>query len=303
MKTPSTSELLHVRHRTHYSYAFPVRFEPHRLVLRPREGHDLRVEQHDLEIWPEARRIWTRDIFGNSITHAFFSGEPVQELIIESRLIIKRMADWDEPDDISQCVAPQMFDYDTLEHNIITGYLTPVYPEETEMLQPWIQQAPHPAEFSDNWSFVNRLNETVHKTVEYRRREEKGVQTPATTISLGSGSCRDMANLLMEVLRHQGVASRFVSGYLDCSATRAAQGSTHAWTEVYFPQRGWLGFDPTTGKPCDHNHVVIGTSHHPRGVMPVTGRFFGPENAFRSLTVGVNIGPATSEERDSLGNE
>ena len=116
-----------------------------------------------------------------------------------------------------------------------------------------------------------------------------GVQTPATTLSLGSGSCRDVATLMMETLRHLGIAARFASGYLDCQATRAARGSTHAWTEVYFPELGWRGFDPTTGRRCDFRHIVTGTSHHPRGVMPVSGKYFGAAGAFLNLAVAVEF--------------
>ncbi len=176
-----------------------------------------------------------------------------------------------------------------MEHGIIVGYLTPVFPEESAAMHEWIATLPNPGDFHSAEAFVVRLAELIHERISYQRRESKGVQTPDTTLSLGSGSCRDVATLMMETLRHLGIAARFASGYLDCPATRAAAGSTHAWTEAYFPQLGWRGFDPTTGKSCDHRHIVTGTSHHPRGVMPVTGQYFGTSGAFLSLTVGVEF--------------
>ncbi|MCP5545630.1 MAG: transglutaminase family protein [Akkermansiaceae bacterium] len=284
----SDSHLLRISHRTCYSYSREVTFQTHRLVVRPREGHDLRVERLDLSISPEADIVWTRDIFGNSIAHAHFH-DAGDELTFHAQTVIRRFFDPSHPPHPSQSPNPYPLEYDTLEHGIVTGYLTPVYPEETAAVQDWIHGLPRPEEFPSAEEFVHHLAETIHQRIGYQRREQKGVQTPATTLSLGTGSCRDVATLLMETLRHLGIAARFASGYLDCPATRAARGSTHAWTEAYFPQLGWRGFDPTTGNRCDHRHIVTGTSHHPRGVMPVSGRYFGAAGAFLRMTVEVSF--------------
>lgn len=282
------SHLLRIIHRTHYRYASPVTFQTHRLVVRPREGHDLRVERLNLTISPTADVIWTRDIFGNSVAHAHFN-EQATELKFDVDVVVRRFFDIDSPPPASHSPSPYPFQYDTLEHGIVVGYLTPVYGEEIAAVQEFIQTLPHPSTFVSAEAFVVRLAEIIGEKINYQRREQKGVQSPATTLSLGTGSCRDVATLMMETLRNLGIAARFVSGYLDCPATRAAQGSTHAWTEVYFPQLGWRGFDPTTGKVCDHRHIVTGTSHHPRGVMPISGRYFGSTGAFMGMTVGVEF--------------
>jgi transglutaminase-like putative cysteine protease len=288
MSEPPETHLLRIRHRTHYQYAFPVRFDPHRLVIRPREGHDLRVEKLDLAIRPTPTLIWTRDIYGNSIVHAHFSDES-DELLIESDVTVRRFFDPDSPSDFTHSPGSYPLEYDPLEHDVVSGYLTPVYDEETSDIRQWIRTLPTPGGFPTAEEFVIRLAEIIGESISYRRREEEGVQSPATTLSLKTGSCRDVATLMMETLRHLGIAARFASGYLDCPATRAARGSTHAWTEVYFPRLGWRGFDPTTGKPTDHRHIVTGTSHHPRGVMPVSGRIFGPTDSFLSLSIGVTF--------------
>lgn len=284
----SASHLLRIVHRTHYRYSVPVTFQTHRLVVRPREGHDLRVESLKLMISPQADVVWTRDIFGNSIACAHFNSQ-ADELKVEVDVVVRRFFDPESPPHPTHSPSPYPLEYDTLEHGIVTGYLAPVYPEESAALRAWIGTLPNPGGFESAEAFVLHLARLIHGRIHYQRREQKGVQTPDTTLSLGTGSCRDVATLMMETLRHLGIAARFASGYLDCPATRAAWGSTHAWTEVYFPQLGWRGFDPTTGKQCDHRHIVTGTSHHPRGVMPVTGRYFGASNAFLSLTVGVEF--------------
>ena len=284
----SDSHLLRIIHRTYYQYAQPVTFEMHRLVIRPREGHDLRVESLKLSITPAADVTWAWDIFGNSIAYAHFRG-PGSELIFDVDVVVRRFFSPDAPPQKPHSPSLYPLEYDLLEQAILKGYMTPVFAEETASMHEWIGTLPNPRELPSAEAFVLQLAEAIHQKIHYKRRDQKGVQTPGTTLSLGSGSCRDVATLMMETLRHLGIAARFASGYLDCPATRAARGSTHAWAEVYFPQLGWRGFDPTTGKRCEHQHIVTGTSHHPRGVMPVTGRYFGPSGAFLSMVVGVEF--------------
>lgn len=283
-----------VVHRTAYRYRAPVSLLPHRLVVRPREGHDIQLERFELTVSPPAVVHWSRDIFGNSIARVHFS-ERADELRIDVTFVARRRI---EPPDSAHPVPITLsypMEYDPLEQAVTVLYNTPGYPADGQVVHDWLHAAPVvagvPAE-----DLVRLMTRRVHETIAYRRREEKGVQSPAATLALGTGSCRDQATLLMEALRHLGIASRFVSGYLDSAATRAGRGSTHAWCEVYFPDLGWRGFDPTTGRPCSDQHIAVGASHHPRGVMPVSGRFLGEPDAFREMAVTVEIGdlPASS---------
>ena len=134
---------------------------------------------------------------------------------------------------------------------------------------------------------VSSLNRRVHQTIRYTRREERGVQSPGETLRSGTGSCRDLATLLTEALRLLAFPARFVSGYLNCPASEAGRASTHAWAEVYFPNSGWVGYDPTLGDFTAAKHVVVGVSNHPRGVMPVSGSFFGKTDEYLGMTVSV----------------
>ena len=131
--------------------------------------------------------------------------------------------------------------------------------------------------------------QAVKEQIRYNRREEKGVQTPLDTLNRATGSCRDMATLLMEACRALGIASRFSSGYLDCPASLAGIASTHAWTEVYLAGHGWTGFDPTLGEQTSGKHITIGLSNHPRGVMPISGRFFGTSADYIGMQVTVKF--------------
>lgn len=131
------------------------------------------------------------------------------------------------------------------------------------------------------------LCQIIHGAFRYMKRTEKGVQAPAGTLDLGTGSCRDLATLMMEAARVSGVASRFVSGYLHGSASMAGHASTHAWTEVYLPTLGWRGFDPTIGDVVATHHIVTGVSSHPRGVMPISGTFTGAGDDYAGMQATV----------------
>ena len=264
---------LHIEHITRYEYARPVTFGRHRLVLRPREGHDQRVERMQLRITPEHQILWLRDVFGNSI--ALVDGlAPGTALTIVNDLVVERFAPFPERAFHQPWRVPFPPEYDPLEVAVTSVYKAPAYLDESAAVQSWL--AGHVvSDPGDAEGAMQALCETIHRTVAYQRRAERGVQSPAQTLALGSGSCRDMATLMMEAARHLGVAARFASGYLHGSASLAGRASTHAWTEVYLPTLGWRGFDPTIGAATSLQHIVTGVSSHPRGVMPVSGVFTG----------------------------
>lgn len=278
---------LTIIHETVYQYSKPTRFSQHRLVLRPREGHDLQVESMVLSITPEYSVEWSRDVFGNSVALVDFS-ETSKELVITSHVVIRqghhRTTGTTTPPEVPYPVV-----YDELEQPMASAYRLPVYPHEASVLSDWAWKAIGGAFTPDAVSKVSLLNQEIFKEIKYKRRETKGVQSPAETLSEKSGSCRDMATLLMEACRSLGIAARFSSGYLDCEAARQGTATTHAWAEVYFPGWGWIGFDPTLGERTSTKHIAIGVSNHPRGVMPITGRFFGNSLDYMGMKVSVKF--------------
>ena len=90
---------------------------------------------------------------------------------------------------------------------------------------------------------------------------------------------------------------RSASGYLDGSASRAGQAVTHAWAEVYFPEHGWFGCDPSLGEGTSEKHIVCGVSSHPRGVMPVSGYYSGSSDSYLTMEVSVDIKPLETASR------
>lgn len=127
----------------------------------------------------------------------------------------------------------------------------------------WISYLYSPGQLRNTLDLLQGLNTHVYRSFRYVRREEPGVQSPAETIALGTGSCRDYAVLLMEAARHWGFGARFVTGYVQIDDDQ--HGATHAWTEIYIPGAGWLGFDPTNnmfaGAPQWHSNA----GHHASG--------------------------------------
>jgi transglutaminase-like putative cysteine protease len=276
---------LAILHDTIYRYRRPVSFGPHRLVLRPREGHDVDVVSMRVSVSPSFELRWARDVFNNSIATVVLT-EPADELHIRSDVLLDRASDADEPHDVMR-PAGYPVAYPPLEAPLAAVYLIPSFAEDAEALRAFLFDEVGLAREGDVSTTLPRLNAEIHRRIRYRRREQKGVQSPAETLSLGTGSCRDLATLLVESARVLGVAARFVSGYLDCAASAAGRASTHAWAEVYLPDAGWCGFDPTLAESTSHKHVVVAVSSHPRGVMPVSGSFTGAPGDYLGLEVKV----------------
>lgn len=277
---------LRIRHETVYSYHRRVRFGQHRLVIRPREGHDLRVESMELTSSPAADVTWTRDVFGNSIATLNFM-RSAKELRIVSDVLVTRTPPYQHrKHDTTPTPWPPI--YDPLEIAVVAAYQQLSYPADAGAVAKWLKlhcvKRPRDVE-----AVVRQLNTCIHEHIRYVRREEKGVLSPSETIKRGVGSCRDFATLLLDAARSLSIAARFASGYLECSAAEAGYASTHAWVEIYLPGHGWRGYDPTLGTATTPNHVATGLSNHPRGVMPVTGSFYGPVAAFREMTVAVQL--------------
>jgi transglutaminase-like putative cysteine protease len=292
---------LRIEHRTEYHYLRPVELRRHRLVLRPREGHDLRVESERLEISPKHRLTWARDVFGNSVALVDFK-ETAAILSIVSEVIVSRSAPFPEQEPHEPWRVDYPVTYDPLEVAATTAYQAASYPDDLDAVRGWLTTILPEPRVTDAEGVYFTLGRAIKERIKYQRRSERGVQSPAQTLSLASGSCRDMATLMMDAARVLGMAARFASGYLDCQASIAGRASTHAWVEVYLPALGWRGFDPTLGEPTSLKHVVTGVSNHPRGVMPVSGAFEGSSTDCREMVVTVTTERLGDGERAGDGH-
>lgn len=281
----------HIVHQTVYRYREPVTFGMHRLVLRPREGHSVTVVRHQLSIVPHARLFWLTDLFGNNVALAEIT-EPADRLEITNEVIIERVTRGEDAAPTRKSrpsVSPLPVAYPQMELPVVRGYMAAVYPEDVGLVQGWVAPMVKPDGAGTALEAVENVGRAIHQHIRYRRREEPGVQRPGTTLTLGTGSCRDMAVLMIESCRALGIAARFVSGYLDSAASAAGRGATHAWADVYLPDSGWVGYDPTLGELVSRKHIALGVSAHPRGVMPISGIYSGPAGSYEGMQVVVSV--------------
>jgi transglutaminase-like putative cysteine protease len=279
---------IRIQHRTTYHYATPVRLGPHRVMVRPREGHDLHIESSILTIRPAHSVYWLRDVNGNSIALVDFT-ERAAELMIYSELVLNHY-DTDPLDFRVEPYAVQYpFVYDPWTLPELTAFTHIVFPADAERVRDWLEQFWEPGQLVETVSLLKRLNRHIRETFTYRRRDERGVQRPGETLEKNSGSCRDFATLFIEACRSWGLAARFVSGYMLCEATEAGRATTRAWAEVYLPGAGWKGFDPTSGMLAGSRHVVVAVSRHPEAATPIAGSFTGAPTAFLRIDVDVKL--------------
>lgn len=278
---------LNISHVTEYQFSVPVSLLPHRLLLRPRENHNVRIESSVLEISPAHTLQWKRDVLDNSVAVASFP-EPSDQLRISSTVVIQHYED--NPFDflVDDYAVLHPFEYAIADRAELAPFQATVYPSDGGTVQRWLDglglQRP-----IETFTLLDRLNREIASRFSYEMREEPGVQPPAQTLARNSGSCRDFAALFMEMCRHLGLASRFVSGYLYTSGTDAGNASTHAWAEVYLPGAGWKGFDPTSGEVTGNRHIAVAVARHPEAVPPVAGGYVGPAGQRPLLSVAVRV--------------
>jgi transglutaminase-like putative cysteine protease len=282
-----------ILHRTYYNFATDVQLGPHRLRLRPREGHELRVESASVRTTPPSSLRWSRDVEDNSIAIASFE-LPTSQLMIESHVIVQQYNQAPFDFLLADHAADYPFAYAPEDAAVLSPYLTGAVwsADEEAALAHWVSALWPAGEPIQTFALLQRLNAHIHQSLSYRVREEPGVQSPAETLSLGTGSCRDWASLFMEAARRFGLAARFVSGYLNSPPSAANYGATHAWAEVFLPGAGWKGFDPTTGLLVGTDHIAIAVARLPESVPPIEGSFMGPPGS--SLDVGVWVTPLGS---------
>lgn len=271
-------------HRTYYNYSSSVILEPHSLLLRPREDHELRIESFVLKTTPPSTLHWHRDVEGNSVAIASFTA-PATQLLIESEVIIQQFNE--DPLDfiVENYAIDYPFVYQGDDPILLFPYRTLPDTETINVINTWISNFWQLNESIQTYTLLQRIAKHINTTLSYRVREEPGVQSALQTLSLGTGSCRDFAWLFMEAVKCLGLASRFVSGYLHAPLMIQEVGSTHAWAEVYLPGAGWKGFDPTIGDIVGSDHIAVAVARLAQSVPPIAGAFTG--SAKSDLDVGV----------------
>ena len=277
---------LRIKHRTEYYFSAQVTLNQHMLLLRPREGHDVRIESSRLDITPAFNIKWQRDVFDNSLALVTFK-QQTDKLIIASEVVIQHYAPAPYDFLLESYAVNYPFNYAINERIDLAAFQQPTFPEHQQLINNWLHKLY--LNKAETFALLVKLNQTISHQFRYQAREEAGVQSPAQTLSKGSGSCRDYATLFIETCRQMGLASRFVSGYLHAPATEAGNATTHAWAEVFLPGTGWKGFDPTSGEVTGNRHIAVAVARNPEAVPPVSGSFIGTDPAILRVNVQVNL--------------
>ena len=282
-----------LNHKTAYRYDRRISLAPHIVRLRPAPHCRTPILSYSMTVTPKSHFInWQQDPFSNYLGRLVFP-EKAAAFIVEVDLV-------------AEMIIINPFDF----------FLEPdakLFPFEYEArlkldLEPYLAREPAAGNLKayladidlspqQTIDFLVDLNLKLSRDIRYLIRMEPNVQSCEQTLTLGSGSCRDSAWLLVNILRHLGLAARFVSGYLiqlaqDVKSLDGPSGpeadftDLHAWTEVFLPGAGWVGMDPTSGLFAGEGHIPLACSPEPQSAAPITGALDKCEVDFsHSMTV------------------
>jgi uncharacterized protein (DUF2126 family)/transglutaminase-like putative cysteine protease len=265
-------------HTTLYEYDRPVSLGPQVIRLRPAPHCRSKVISYSLKVEPEGHFInWQQDPFANYQARLVFP-ERTRQFKVTVDLVVE-MAVYNPFDFFLEPAAEKFpFAYEPLLAQELAPY------RATDAAGPMFTRYLTGVDRSERATidFLVALNQRVNQDIGYLIRMEPGVQTPEQTLSLGSGSCRDSAWLMVQLLRHCGLAARFVSGYLiqltpDVKSLDGPSGTEvdftdlHAWCEVYLPGAGWVGLDATSGLLAGEGHIPLACTPLPSGAAPIEG--------------------------------
>lgn len=267
-----------LHHVTHYQYDRPIHLGPQLIRLRPAPHCRSKVVSYSLRVEPAQHFInWQQDPFANYQARFVFP-EKTTEFKVTVDLVVE-MAVYNPFDFFLEPEAEQFpFGYDSATTEELAPYLA------TESITPQLKAYLEQVDVTPRRTidFLVDLNTGLQRDIGYLIRLEPGVQTPEETLTKRSGSCRDSAWLMVQLLRHLGLAARFASGYLiqlkpDVKSLDGPSGAEvdftdlHAWCEVYLPGAGWIGLDPTSGLLAGEGHIPLACTPRPSGAAPIEG--------------------------------
>ena len=287
--------ILKITHVTTYRYHQPVAFGEHRMMLLPRDDADQKVLQSEIEISPRPLRLaWSRDRFGNHVATAHFD-DRAAELRFVSSICIDHAPTGFDAAEIDETARRFPFAYAAKVWPDLKRYT--VKPAARRELIRWSARFFGKDGSADTYDLLVGMTQTIRRCFKHRARHQKGIQDPLQTLALGSGSCRDLAVLMIAVLRSRGMAARFVSGYVhlpdDDDDDDVTGGNTHAWVQAYIPGPGWVDFDPSSGVVGNQNLVRVAVVHHPRDAIPLQGNWYGSASDHLAMKVAVRVSAAS----------
>lgn len=274
-----------IDYQTQFAYAQTVSFSLHFFRLFPKTGRHLTINRLAFQTNTGADVHYRHDLFDNEIASVFY---PHESALLAASLQIDLDVQARNPFGfiLAKHALNFPFQYTPREADVLAPYLR----SDGPLVLPFWAAPSAPQPTVDT---LVSLNSAIHENVAYARREEGAAFAAAETLRLGGGSCRDFAVLLAEAARGLGVAARLASGFLCefAGGKKVAEGAMHAWTELYLPGAGWIGFDPTNGYLCNHYHLTAAVGLTPDDISPIAGTF-SPPGVPAMMTASLHINPA-----------
>jgi len=285
-------------HRTTYRYRRPVAFGEHRMMLRPRDSHDQQGIEATLDIVPAPSSLtWTQDVFGNTVATARFQGR-ARELTFNSTLSVRHHTVESGGIELEEHARTHPFSYAPDDMADLLRSIERQYPDPSRAVDAWVRSF-RTEGTTETLALLSAMTARIRRQFTYRARHEPGIQPPAATLHLGTGTCRDFAMLMMEAARCLGMAARFVSGYIYVpsrdrpGAENRGGGNTHAWLQVFLPGAGWVEFDPTNGIVGTRDLIRVAVVRDPRQAVPLSGSWSGAAGDCLGMEVAIRV---TSDE-------
>ncbi len=297
LDAPAAVRRLKVIHANRYSYDQPVNRSTHTLHLRPIHDRRQSLISYRLSISAQdTQPIEYEDVFGNWTTR-FEVNQPYDELSIVAESVVE-LLDVDPFAFTSTPVRP-MFPilWMPWELKMLAAYLSPIELAETQLMEIRDFAMQFVAQNNnDVWETLFAINLALFHDFTYVPGSTSLETTPFDVLTTKRGVCQDFANLMICMARMLNIPARYVCGYLytgNTGESRAQSDASHAWVQLFLPNVGWKGFDPTNGVLPDTNHIRMAVGRHYRDTSPTSGTIYSP--AIERLTVDVEVAPMESE--------
>lgn len=276
---PTKLRRFRLRHLTAYHYDRPIERSVHRLHLRPTHDWRQTVLDYRLTLTPESNAFEYEDAFGNWTTR-HETDTPYTEMTITSESVVE-LSDVDPFAFANLPIRPTFpVSWMPWDYKMLSPYLTPVELPETQLTEiydyamSFVQQ-----NNNDLMETLFAINLTMFREYAYAPGSTNLSTTPYDVMVNKKGVCQDFANLFICMARLLGIPARYVCGYvftgnkLDERSQQSAD-ATHAWVQLYIPNVGWKGFDPTNGVLPSTEHVRLAVGRHYRDTAPVAGTLY-----------------------------
>lgn len=290
-----------LRHTTTYSYANPVTLGRHRLMLRPRDSHEMKLREATMAISPlPSNIVWQYDVFGNSIAYVDFDCQAT-ELVIESTLDVERFAFMQPEAMLSDHARNLPLAYSADEIRDLAGLQERHVQDPDHVVDLWAKgflTLPEGASGTkETIQLIREIASAIKHNFVYVPRDIYGTLSPIETLQAGSGTCRDFAFFMMEAMRSLGLAARFVSGYIYDAAQDPGSvasgviggGATHAWVQIYLPGAGWTHVDPTNALSTDIELIPVAIVRDPHQASPISGTIEAAPGDPLGMNVNISI--------------